>query len=115
MPRLLDDLGRHPVRRAPYALVHAVDGDNLRQPLTSPKVRELHAPLVVHQDIRTLDVPVHNLVPVQVLQPEQYLPRVFLDDGFAEAPEPLQQRVNRAPGDVLHEYGKHVLPGALRP
>mmetsp|Transcript_10848 Transcript_10848/g.50018 ORF Transcript_10848/g.50018 Transcript_10848/m.50018 type:complete len:329 (-) Transcript_10848:343-1329(-) len=111
----LDHLGRHPVRRAPYALVHAVDGDNLRQPLTSPKVRELHAPLVVHQDIRTLYVPVHDLVPVQVLQPEQYLPRVFLDDGFPEAPEPLQQRMNRAPRYVLHEYGEHVLPGALRP
>ena len=72
-----------------------------------------HAPAVVgDENVAALDVAVRDALRVEVLEPEQYLPRVDLDDGLLEAPEPLDQRTDRPAGHELEENGK-LLAGAL--
>lgn len=44
------------------------------------KICQLDQACVVHQNVGTLDVAVHDAIPMQVLQPQQDLAGVDLDD-----------------------------------
>ena len=84
MSRLLDHLGRHPIRRPFDTLIAPLHRHHLRQSFTRAEVGQLDDARVIHQDVCALDVAVHDLVPVKVLQPQQNLPRVHADHRLAE-------------------------------
>ena len=62
---LLDDLGRHPVRRADERVALGHGGRQLRG---HAKVRQLHRAALAQQDVAALDVAVHLAAPTQAPQ-----------------------------------------------
>ena len=111
--RLFDNLRRHPIRRsldAPMALRR----DHLRQSLARAEIRQLDHSAVIHQDIRALNVPVHDLVTMQILQSREDLAGVDPDHRLAEASESPQEGMHGTPGDVFHEYVQRAILRAFR-
>mmetsp|Transcript_88409 Transcript_88409/g.171222 ORF Transcript_88409/g.171222 Transcript_88409/m.171222 type:complete len:209 (+) Transcript_88409:818-1444(+) len=70
-----------------------------------PKVRQLHVPLPVHQHVFGLQVSVHHLELVQVLQRERDLAHVQLHPALLELPELAHEGEEVA---ALHEVHHHV-------
>ena len=61
-------------------------GDQGLDGFGSAKVGQLDQTMVIHQDVGALDVPVHHLLLVQVVQAQQDLARVLLDHRLLEWP-----------------------------
>lgn len=77
VPRLLDDLGRHPGHRAADRLHALLDGPraHARQLLGAAEVCQLGHARVGYEDVRSLDVSVYDALAVQVLHSRQNLER----------------------------------------
>eukprot|EP00906_Rhabdomonas_costata_P001728 RCo002797 len=73
------------------------------QALGASKVRELHGSIVSHQNVVPFDVPVHHLVAVQVLQPQEDLPGIAPNGRLGEAFELPVQVLQASSRDVLQE------------
>ena len=104
MPTLLDNLRRHPEWRAGERLVIIVVRQILNQHRRA-KVGQLAPAVIVGQHVCALDVAMHNLVRVQVLEAAQNLKRVLLGHRLRECAVFLQQRRERAARHVLEELG----------
>ena len=88
--------------------------DHLRQSLARAEIRQLDHSAVIHQDIRALNVPVHDLVTMQILQSREDLAGVDPDHRLAEASRIAARGNARNPGDVFHEYVQRAILRAFR-
>ena len=100
-PVLPRRLRRHPQHRARQRRGRGPPRRAERR--AGPEVGELDLAAVGHEDVRGLDVTVHDPEAVQVPEPLQQLRRVAADDALLEAPELVQQREDGAAGHVLEE------------
>eukprot|EP00906_Rhabdomonas_costata_P003377 RCo005163 len=97
---LLDDLRSHPVSGAAEGVLVGVG--EVEKLLRGAKVCELEDPLVRDQDVCPLQIPVDNLLLVQVPQPLHDLQGVLPDHRLRQGPKLLQHSGQRASGHQLH-------------
>jgi len=118
---LLDDLGGHPIDRTlQRRTMQAIPWHEIvLQFFRDAKVRNLDTALVVHQDVRSLDVAMDDASLVDVVQSFQDLADEVADERLLKGTVVSQQRGDRAAWNVFQEdvevliVGRRVCQGRL--
>ena len=91
--RLLDDLGRHPVRGTSDVLHLTLHRPEVER---DTEVRQLDVAILGRQNIRRLQIAVDDVVLMQIVQSFEDLHYIIRDEPFVELPERLQGLTQRA-------------------
>ena len=84
MTSLLYHFWGHPIRRSSELIAGLVRGRNFKR---GTEIRQLAGPIIIDEDIRTLEISVNNPLRVKVRKPLENLKGVDLNELFIQCSE----------------------------